>query len=73
MSLRRDASLLIAEGWSYGIAYALPLAVLWTEAELIRDRINGRIATESILIQAAVVDVIGGGRNLMSALEKLDE
>lgn len=73
MALRRDASLLIAEGWSHGVAYALPLAVLWTEAELIRERVNNRIATETILIQAAVVDVVGGGRHLKTALDKLDE
>jgi len=73
LALRRDASALIAEGWSYSVAYALPLATLWTEAELIRERIHTRMSTEAVLLQAAVVDVVGGGGHLVKALEKLDE
>lgn len=62
---------MIAEGWGYRVAYALPLAVLWTEAQIVRDRINTRIATEATLLKAAVVDVIAGSRHLNEALERL--
>jgi hypothetical protein len=39
---------------------------------LVRERVNTRISTEAILLQAAVVDVLGGGEHLRNALEKLD-
>lgn len=71
LGLREDASLLIAEGYGYGVANALPLAVLWTEARIVRDRVNSRMATEATLLKAAVVDVIAGSRHLNEALELL--
>lgn len=49
----------------------MPLATLWTEAEIARDRINGRIATEAILIRAAIVDSIAGGNHLGDSIDRL--
>jgi hypothetical protein len=63
--------LLIAEGFPWHIVWALPLATLWTEAGIARERINDRMATEAILLQTAVVDVIGGGDHLSGVLEIL--
>jgi hypothetical protein len=54
--LRIDASLLISEGHVYARKY--PLAMLWTEAELARERINTRLATEAALLHAVAMAVM---------------
>ncbi len=55
---RRDASLLMAEGhpdsWDY------PLALLWNESRIAQQRINGVLATESLLIYEAIAAVYTG-------------
>lgn len=35
-----------------------PIAKVWYEAQIVRDRINGRMSTEVILIQAAIIAVM---------------
>lgn len=59
------------EGFPRHVVWAFPLATLWTEAEIARDRIRDRIITESILIQAAVIDVLSGGDVLRNAIKEL--
>jgi len=49
----------------------MPLAMLWTEAETIRDRETERVATESTLIHAAIVDVLAGTKHLATAIEDM--
>jgi len=45
--------------------------MLWTEADIARERIHYRVATESVLIRAAIVDVLSGGNHLRDSLEEL--
>lgn len=45
--------------------------MLWTEAEIARDRINSRIATETVLIRAAIIDVVIGGGHFRESLKDL--
>ncbi|AAQ63365.2 tail length tape measure protein [Burkholderia phage BcepNazgul] len=58
LGLRRDASLLMAEG--HPDAWDYPLAVLWNESRISRQRINGLIATEALLTYAAIFAVWSG-------------
>ena len=54
--MRIDASLLMAEGHRYARKY--PLAMLWTEAELARERVNARLATEATLLHQVAIAVL---------------
>lgn len=47
--------------------------MLWTEAEIARERIHSRIGVESVLIRAAIVDVLSGGDHLRESLERLSD
>lgn len=35
-----------------------PLAMLWNEAELVRERVNARLATEAALLHAVAMAVL---------------
>lgn len=48
-----------------------PLATLWTEAEIVRERLTDLMGTEATLIKAAVVDVVAGENTLGEVLEEL--
>jgi hypothetical protein len=69
--LREDAALLVSEGYGLGDVWAMPLAMLWTEADIAQERIHNRVAMESVLIRAAVIDVLSGGNHLRESLEEL--
>jgi hypothetical protein len=45
--------------------------MLWTEAEIAREREHDRMAIETILIRAAVADIAFGGAKLREALKEL--
>lgn len=66
-------SLLLSEGHVHASRY--PLATVWYEAQLVRERVNGRIATETILMHAAMIAVIApkgaGQKNLDKLLKGL--
>jgi tRNA isopentenyl-2-thiomethyl-A-37 hydroxylase MiaE len=49
-------SLLLSEGHRYANRYAL--AKVWYEAQIIRERINQRIATEVTLMHSAMVAIM---------------
>lgn len=74
-SLRASASLLLTEGHRYPQYY--PLSKLWMEAELARERINLRIATESSLLRSVIVSVLSadktGMKNLQDQLKTLTD
>jgi hypothetical protein len=74
--LRTAASLLLSEGHQHARRY--PLATLWAEAELVRERVNARIRTESTLMHAVIVSILSSKkdksaqRHLDSLLKRLD-
>lgn len=50
--MRADVSLLLEHGHVHAAVY--PLWRLWMEAEIVRDRVNGLLVSEAVLIQHAV-------------------
>jgi hypothetical protein len=50
----------------------LPIGVLWTETELVQHRLKEAQKVNSILIHAAIVDVIGSGGHFKKVLESID-
>jgi hypothetical protein len=68
---RAVVSFLRSEGHPAASRY--PLAYAWNEAAFARQRINGRIATETVLIHAAIVQAIAGGEHLKTTMEKLTD
>lgn len=45
--------------------------MLWVEGDIARERIHVRMAAESVLIRAAIIDVLSGGNHLRDSLEEL--
>ena len=45
--------------------------VLWQEAEIARERVNGRIATDATLIHAVVTSVVSTDASAAKHLQKL--
>lgn len=62
-------SLLLAEGHADARRY--PLAMVWSEARIVRRRVNDRISTEAVLMQTAIVAALAGGKHLTEALKDL--
>lgn len=54
--LREQVSLLLAHGHSQPHRY--PIGVLWEEVQIVRQRLNGQMATEALLTMMAVSSVI---------------
>jgi hypothetical protein len=65
----------MAEGHRHANDY--PLSKLWIEAEIARERIHGRMATETSLLHSAIVAVLSldgkGVENLNRQLRKLTD
>lgn len=63
----------MAEG--HPCARKYPLAMLWTEAELARERVNARLATEATLLHQVAIAVLTpkgrGVKHLTKTLRKL--
>ncbi|MCE1239520.1 MAG: hypothetical protein LWW83_06345 [Azonexaceae bacterium] len=70
---RRDVSLLLAAG--HGSANRYPLATLWTEAALVRQRHARRLALDTAVMQACIGSIISkeGGKQLRSLLAQIRE
>lgn len=73
--MRQDVSLLRAEG--HGLPQRYTLATLWYEAQLARERINAKIATEATLVHAVIAAVLTpkgkGVSNLKTLLKRLQD
>ena len=68
--MRIDASFLLAEGHSAARRY--PLVVLWQEAQIARERVNTRMMTEALLIDAAIIRAVSGeGKHFESLIKGL--
>lgn len=70
---RRDVSLLLSAGHVDARRY--PLATLWTEAALVRQRHARRVCLDAAVMQACVSSVISekGGKHLRSLLASINE
>ena len=64
-------SLLLAEGHTAARRY--PVGVVWSEAKMVRRRINQRISLEAIVLQAAVGSVIAGPKHFQEVLKGLED
>ena len=71
--LRREASLLLDHGHPHANNY--PLAKLWSEATIVRQRLNSNIKTDATMMQAVIASVIGGSKNnvLKGIFKELDD
>ena len=45
--------------------------MLWQEAEIVRERVNGRIATEATLIHSVIATVMSTERSAPARLVKI--
>ena len=68
-------SLLLSEGHVNANRYAL--AKVWYEAQIVRERVNARIATEVSLMHSAMVAIMSpkgaGVKNLKKQLKRLED
>jgi hypothetical protein len=65
----------MSEGHPHARKY--PLSTMWMEAELVRERVNGRITTEATLMHAVIVAVLApdgqGAKNLNKMLKDMTD
>ena len=73
LGLRRDVSLLLSEGHQYARDY--PIAVVWSEARIVRQRLASRHKMESSLMQMVIGSVFDkkAGKQLTNIFKRLDE
>lgn len=66
-------SLLLSEGHAHAQSY--PLALVWSEARLVRQRLAFRRRQETALMQMAIASVFDkkAGQQLAKLLKRLDE
>ena len=69
LGLRRDVSLLLAEGHPDARHYTL--ATLWSESRIVRQRHAMRIQQEAILLQAAITSVLTGDKEFGKLLARV--
>ena len=68
---RENVSLLRSEGHASASRYTL--AFMWNEVRFVRKRINGRIATDAVMMNAVIAQAFAGGEHLKNLLEKLQD
>ena len=73
LGLRRDVSLLLEKGHHHARDY--PVAVVWSEARIVRQRLAERHKLESSLMQMVIGSVFDkkAGKALADILKRLDE
>lgn len=66
-------SLLLANGHTEANGY--PIAMIWDEARLVGDRLNGQMATEAVLTQMAVSSVLSkkAGKEFDKMIKRMSE
>lgn len=71
--LRRDVSLLLSEG--HPDARRLPVAVVWSEARIIRQRHARRMQNEAVTMQTVIGSLFSkeGGKALEKLLNRMDD
>ena len=67
LGLRRDVSLLLSEGHLHARSY--PLAVVWSEARIVRERNANRRSRDAVVMQLIVGSVLS--KNASKELAKL--
>jgi hypothetical protein len=45
--------------------------MIWAEARIVRSRVNDRISTEAVVMQAVIASVLAGGSGLRDTLKGL--
>lgn len=73
LGLRRDVSLLLEAGHRHARNY--PVAVTWSEARIVRQRLAFRRRQESALMQMVIASVLDqkAGKQLAKLLKRMDE
>lgn len=71
--LRRDVSLLLSEGHLDARNYSI--AMLWSEARIVRQRHTQRAISEALTLQTAILSVLAkqGGKLFQEHLENLND
>lgn len=71
--LRRDVSLLLSEGHAHARDY--PIACVWSEASIVRQRNAARRKMDAPLMQMTIASVMDSkaGKQLVKLLKRLDE
>jgi hypothetical protein len=69
LGIREYVSLLLSEGHPSARRY--PLGTLYYEAQLVRERINRKMITESVLMQAVINAVLSPSGDGHKSLNKL--
>lgn len=64
-------SLLLSEGHPEAERY--PIAVVWSEARLVRQRDVQRIKTEAVVMQGVIASAFGGSKALQEIFRTLDD
>jgi hypothetical protein len=69
--LRQEVSLLLSEG--HNAARRYPIAMVWTEARMVRQRWAERRVTEAVVMQATIASVLSkeGGSHFQTVLQEL--
>lgn len=50
-----------------------PVCQVWTEATIAQQRINQHFVTEAVLIQAAIISAVGGGKEFGKMIKGLSD
>ena len=48
------------------------MCAVWSEATITQQRVNAQTATEAVLIQAAILSALGGGKEFANMIKGLD-
>ena len=67
--LRRDVSLLLAEGHPEAAHY--PFAILWSESRIVKQRYAIRMQQEAILMHSAITSVLAGDKTFGKLLTRV--
>jgi hypothetical protein len=68
--LRRDVSLLLAEGHPEARSYTL--ATLWSESRIVRQRHAIDAKRDAVILQTTIASIFSGGNELQKLLRKVE-
>lgn len=71
LSLRRQVSLLLERGHVHARQY--PIAVVWSEARIVRQRDAQRLVAEATAMHSAVSAVLAGPKEFKETLKRISD